>query len=151
MQNHTSVIDSLLALGNPLVTSSLKSYFGLPNLTDIDFVNTLAIPLGTWQARNWDSGVGSSEFFKFCDALTEDPEGESSSPKLKTTLSHFAQRLWPSWPSDPRKAFASFSLYANYVKEVIASLCPDDEDQEDCFGTGAYGGDELEEAPWRSW
>ncbi|ORY83593.1 serine carboxypeptidase S28-domain-containing protein [Leucosporidium creatinivorum] len=152
LQNHTSVIDSLLALDNPLVTTSLKSYFGLPNITlDTDFVNALSIPLGSWQARNWDSEVGSSAFFDFCDTLTADPEEVTKLGGLTTTVLEFVAQAFPSWPKDPRKTFASFSAYAAYSKDKIASMCPEDEEQDDCFGTDAYGGDGLEEAPWKSW
>nr|AGJ83950.1 serine carboxypeptidase [Glaciozyma antarctica] len=148
--NHTSVIDELLAFSNPLVTSSLKSFFGLPNITlDTDFVNALHIPLGSWQGRNWDDSVGSNEFFNFCDAITEGLEEEHTSEA--SILVRAIRNIFPSFPSDPRKAFASFSAYAGYVKENIASMCPKGVAQDDCFGTDVYEGDDLSEAPWKSW
>lgn len=137
---HTSLIDSILALGTPFSTSRLKEAFGLGNITaDADFVNALAIPLGSWQARNWDPAVGSTRFFEFCDALAV---GNSSS---------LAAVDLPSLPKDPRKALESFQGYASYVKEHVAALCPPDTTQDECFGTDEYTGDDLEDAPWRSW
>lgn len=95
--------------------------------------------------------MGSSAFFDFCDALTSEPEDVTELGGLATTLLEFVMQAFPSWPKDPRKAFASFSAYAEYTKENIASMCPEGEEQDDCFGTDAYGGDGLEEAPWKSW
>lgn len=146
LQNHTAAIDSLLALKNTFLTSSLKTYFGLPNVTqDADFVNSLSIPLGSWQARNWDPKVGSKTFYRFCDALTSD--STTSFPSSFPIESE----LFPSWPSNPRKQLAAFSNYANYIKEHVASSCPEGVEQDLCFGTELYEGDGLEEAPWKSW
>ncbi|GAA5934245.1 uncharacterized protein JCM15063_004515 [Sporobolomyces koalae] len=143
LENHTAAIDSILALKSSLLTSSLKTYFGLPNVTkDEDFVNALSMPLGSWQARNWDPRVGSKTFYRFCDALTNNA---SASGQIEEEMS------LPKWPSNPRKQLAAFANYANYVKEHIASRCPEGVAQDDCFGTDLYDGDGLEEAPWKSW
>ncbi|BGP09905.1 hypothetical protein JCM10049v2_005781 [Rhodotorula toruloides] len=146
--NHTSLIDSLLALEQPALTSALKGYFGLGNVTsDADFVNALAIPLGSWQARNWDPSVGSTRFFEFCDAITA-----NSSSIYEADLFQPAQlAALPSLPRDPRKALASFAGYASYVREHVATLCPPDTAQDDCFGTDEYSGDELDDYEWKSW
>lgn len=148
LQNHTELIDSLLGLKMPFITSRLKGAFGLGNITsDADFVNALAIPLGSWQARNWDPAVGSTRFFKFCEALTPPPpathDDNNSTPVTAS--------VFPSLPGDPKKALESLQGYANYVSEHVAPLCPPDATQDECFGTDEYGGDSLEEAPWKSW
>lgn len=142
LENHTAAIDSILAVKNSFLTSSLKSYFGLPNVTsDVDFANALTLPLGSWQARNWDPKVGSKTFYRFCEALTA-----NSTSSLDLDLDFL-----PKWPSNPRKQLAAFSNYATYVKEHIASRCPEGVAQDDCFGTDLYEGDGIEEAPWKSW
>ncbi|GAA6019817.1 hypothetical protein JCM11491_000282 [Sporobolomyces phaffii] len=142
LENHTAAIDSILAVKNSFLTSSLKSYFGLPNVTsDVDFANALTLPLGSWQARNWDPKVGSKTFHRFCEALTA-----NSTSSLDLDLDFL-----PKWPSNPRKQLAAFSNYATYVKEHIASRCPEGVAQDDCFGTDLYEGDGIEEAPWKSW
>ncbi|BGP56935.1 hypothetical protein JCM8202v2_004571 [Rhodotorula sphaerocarpa] len=144
LTNHTALIDSILALNSSLLTPRLKGAFGLGGITsDADFVNALAIPLGSWQARNWDPAVGSSRFFEFCDALVV--QGES--PAVSSRASDWTHRL----PADPRKEFESLAGYAAYVREHVAALCPPDLTQDECFGTDEYGGDDLEEAPWKSW
>lgn len=145
------MIDSLLALSNLLATSSLKAFFGLANVTlDTDFVNALHIPLSSWQGRNWDSDVGSSAFFELCDAITEEKAslsvGEEEKGAEGAMLIDLIEEAFPSWPSDPRKAFASFSAYAEYTKKNVASMCSPEMKQDDCFGTSMYAGDGLEEA-----
>ncbi|GAA5950101.1 hypothetical protein JCM21900_004598 [Sporobolomyces salmonicolor] len=150
LQNHTATIDSLLALKHSLVTSSLKAYFGLPNVTDdADFVNALSLPLSSWQARNWDPAVGSSTFFRFCDALTNTTTTPSLS--IDSATGSLLSYLLPHWPTNPRKQLAAFASYASFIKEHVAALCPDGAEQDECFGTDVYEGDGLEEAGWKSW
>ncbi|GAA5821942.1 hypothetical protein JCM10212_005156 [Sporobolomyces blumeae] len=144
LQNHTEAIDSLLALKNTFLTSHLKSYFGLANVTDDrDFVNALTIPLASWQGRNWDPAVGSKSFSRFCDSITDESD--------ERDIDAFEALVLPHWPSNPRKQLAAFAKYATYIKEHVAARCPDDVDQDECFGTDVYHGDGLEEAPWKSW
>lgn len=152
--NHTELIDSLLTLNSPILTSTLKGFFGLPNVTlNEDFVNALALPLGSYQGQNWDDKVGSHGFQKFCRAIEEDKEPSSVfalPAPLEKAISDLAFRF-PSWPKDPRNKFAQFASYAAFIKENIASACPKDVKQDDCFGTDEVGGSGLEEAPWKSW
>ncbi|GAA5844809.1 hypothetical protein JCM11251_002284 [Rhodosporidiobolus azoricus] len=152
--NHTSLIDSLLTLNSPFVTSSLKSFFGLPNVTlDEDFVNALALPLGGYQGQNWDPLVGSHLFQSFCHAIEEDqPSASVLSPlePLEKALDSLVHLL-PDWPKDPRSRFAAFSSYAGFIKSTIAAACPEGQSQDSCFGTDDFGGIGLEESGWRSW
>ncbi|BGP18290.1 hypothetical protein JCM10213_008464 [Rhodosporidiobolus nylandii] len=142
--SHTSTVDSLLALKSSFVTSSLKSFFGLPNVTrDVDFVNALALPLGSYQAQNWDPKVGSPFFTEFCHAIEQQPSSALPAP--------LEEALTALWPKDPRSRFAALSSYAAFIKERIASACTDGMSQDECFGTDDYSGTGLEEAPWKSW
>ncbi|BGP26294.1 extracelular serine carboxypeptidase [Rhodotorula toruloides] len=146
--NHTSLIDSLLAYQQPALTTALKGYFGLGNVTsDADFVNALAIPLGFWQARNWDHSVGSTRFFEFCDALA----ANASLAHISDLFQPAQLAVLPSLPQDPRTALARFAAYASYIREHIAILCPPDTAQDHCFGTDQYSGDELDDYEWKSW
>ncbi|BGP42000.1 hypothetical protein JCM10449v2_005997 [Rhodotorula kratochvilovae] len=151
---NTALIDSLLLLNSSSLTSSLRGYFGLPNVTsDADFVNALALPLGSWQERNWDPTVGSRRFGAFCDALTNLTSLDSPSPSPVPFLSFPSpatlDRLALS--KTPRETLESFSTYAAYVKQHIVPLCPPDEPQDACFGTDEYSGDGLDEYEWKSW
>ncbi|GAA5846293.1 hypothetical protein JCM9279_005895 [Rhodotorula babjevae] len=150
----TSLVDTMLALNSPFLTPPLKALFGLDNVTsDADFVNALAIPLGSWQARNWDGTVGSSRFDAFCAALTN-TTSSTSSPAASSLADSHAVALdlgTTSFPQDPRKAIASLASYADYVKQHVAVLCPPDEPQDACFGTDEYPGEALDDYEWRSW
>ncbi|KAK4050979.1 hypothetical protein OIV83_003108 [Microbotryomycetes sp. JL201] len=146
LESHSDVIDKLLSFNNSFITSTLKSLFGLENVTaNADFVNALTIPLSTWQARNWDDNVGSRIFEEFCDSIERDAAqlGPAFEP-----LGTFASGLWPG---DPRQALAKFASYAAYVKANVSSLCPEDMTQDECFGSDVYDGTSLEDASWRSW
>ena len=149
----TALVDTMLALNSPFLTPPLKALFGLDNVTsDADFVNALAIPLGSWQARNWDGTVGSSRFDAFCTALTNTTSSTSSPAASSLADSLSALDLGASsFPQDPRKAIASLATYAEYVKQHVAPLCPPDEPQDACFGTDEYPGDALDDYEWRSW
>ncbi|GAA5822645.1 hypothetical protein JCM3770_002853 [Rhodotorula araucariae] len=148
---NTALIDSLLALNSSFLSPKLKGYFGLPNVTsDADFVNALALPLGSWQSRNWDPAVGSKRFDAFCDALTNSTSVRPPTVPFLSTLPPAALEQLVL-PKDPRKTLESFSTYAAYVKEHIVPLCPPDESQDACFGTDEYGGDDLDEYEWKSW
>ncbi|KDE05230.1 hypothetical protein MVLG_04366 [Microbotryum lychnidis-dioicae p1A1 Lamole] len=149
--NHTNLIDQLLDLKNYAVTSSLKSLFGLPNVTMADdFVNTLATPLGSWQGQNWDPAVGSRKFDEFCDALTNEKNEVSSEVRgahtgLEDGINHFG---W-SWPNP--KAFAELAKYAQYIRTNVASLCPVEMRQDECFGNEGVDLTGLDQSSWRSW
>ncbi|GAA5938535.1 hypothetical protein JCM3775_002153 [Rhodotorula graminis] len=150
----TSLVDTMLALNSPSLTPPLKALFGLDNVTsDADFVNALAIPLGSWQARNWDGAVGSSRFDAFCAALTNKTSTAIAASALSDSLvAAFSPTLGAtSFPQDPRKAIASLAAYGEYVKQHVAPLCPPDESQDGCFGTDEYPGDALDDYEWRSW
>ncbi|GAA5976385.1 hypothetical protein JCM11641_005997 [Rhodosporidiobolus odoratus] len=157
LTNHTTLIDSLLSLHNSFITNSLKSFFGLPNVTrDDDFVNALAIPLGSWQARNWDPKVGSHLFSAFCAAIEEDKPASAlpDIPNVFEAVLDKLSHLLPAsltWPKDPRSRYSAFSSYAAFIKEHIASACPEGMPQDACFGTEVYDGTGLEDASWKSW
>ncbi|GAA5913102.1 hypothetical protein JCM8208_000741 [Rhodotorula glutinis] len=150
----TALVDTMLALNSPFLTPPLKALFGLDNVTsDADFVNALAIPLGSWQARNWDGAVGSSRFDAFCAALTNTTSSTSSAAasSLSDSLAAAVGLGAVAFPQDPRKAIASLATYAEYIKQHVAVLCPPDEAQDACFGTDEYPGDALDDYEWRSW
>lgn len=164
LESNVKLIDNLISLNQPFVTDQLKLYFGLPNITDqVDFVNTLSLPLGSWQARNWDKEVGNDGFDLFCEALAKEPTAptpppsSSHSPYATTSsLEDSTNKLLaylPTLPTNPRKVFAEISNYATYVKENIVPLCPEGISQDECFGSDIYAdaGEGLEQSSWRSW
>ncbi|KAM0751280.1 hypothetical protein T439DRAFT_313583 [Meredithblackwellia eburnea MCA 4105] len=168
---HSTLIDHLLTL--PGLASRVKTFFGLGGISNnTDFVNTLAIPLGTWQGRNWDGeGGGGSDgsgeltgWEKFCLAL----EGKSGTNETFVTESVDGDEEKDGWLVDavrmvesamegkgdvdltfpsPQKRLASLRSYAKYINDNIAAFCPEDEpgDQDACFGLDGYEGGEGSE------
>ncbi|SCV73372.1 BQ2448_7298 [Microbotryum intermedium] len=146
--NHTNLIDQLLDLNNYTLTSTIKGFFGLPNVTrSDDFVNTLAIPLGSWQERNWDPAVGTNTFDQFCEALTSSKHTPISPRQVSVLQPHIKKIKWAS-----ATELEDLAKYARYIRTQIASSCPAGASQDDCFsqssGVTATG---LDQASWRSW
>jgi len=159
LTKHTTAIDNVINLGNGAVTQALKNYFGLGGISrNEDFVNALTLPLGSWQARNWDPAVSTDAFFEFCDQLVgneDDDEGEAgvaerAYAQLGDALFDALGFALPSWPG---RSFASFSNYAAFVKENIAAACPEEEDQDFCFGNAEYSDADtsIKGAEWKAW
>ncbi|THH10296.1 hypothetical protein EW146_g8421 [Bondarzewia mesenterica] len=153
-----ALIDTLLKV--PVVRTYLKGLFGLGNLThDVDFVSLITVafhfssgkghgpdgdedvqdPLGSWQSKNWDPAVGSTVFDKFCDALNGNSTGTAADTNVTT--------------ADGLTVNLAVLNYANYIKENIASACPNGTTLDDCFGTfndSAYQDVDLSQ-DWRLW
>ncbi|KAI0041435.1 peptidase S28 [Auriscalpium vulgare] len=136
-----TVIDSLLKV--PRLRNPLKALFDLSGLeNDQDFVSVLEWPLGSWQGRNWDPDVGSTDFDYFCAVLN------GNAPSLNDV--HHDITL----PGGLTVNVAVLN-YAKYVKENIVSLCPTDSGVtvEECFGTNddeRYQATDLDQT-WRLW
>ncbi|SDA03047.1 BZ3500_MvSof-1268-A1-R1_Chr11-1g03276 [Microbotryum saponariae] len=117
---HTNLIDQLLDLNNYTVTSTLKGLFGLPNVSrSDDFVNTLALPLGSWQERNWDPAVGSKDFDIFCDAVTSSKHVPIS-PRQAAVLQPPIKKI--KWASATE--LDDLAKYARFIRTQVASSCP---------------------------
>ncbi len=155
LTKHTAAIDSLLGLNNGPLTQALKNYFGLGGISrDEDFVNALTLPLGAWQARNWDPQVSTDAFFDFCDRLVGDEDdGEPGVAERVWAGMEEALREYVRLPSWPGRSFASFANYAAFVKDEIAAACPDEADQDGCFGNGEYASEDvsIRGAEWKAW
>lgn len=110
--------------GTSEAKQELKSQFGLEGIThDQDFVNALTEPLGAWQSLVWKKPYEDNTFMKMCHALHE---GEESS---------------------------DFQRYAGWIKQNVASQCPEGSSQDDCWGTFnsiSLQADSLDET-WRLW
>ncbi|KDE05232.1 hypothetical protein MVLG_04367 [Microbotryum lychnidis-dioicae p1A1 Lamole] len=145
---HTNIIDQLLDLNDYTVTSTLKGLFGLPNVTrSDDFVSTLALPLGSWQERNWDPAVGINDFDIFCNALTSS-EYEPILPGQAAVLQPQIKKI--TWASATE--LDDLAKYARYIRTQVASSCPVGVSQNDCFSrSSGWNATGLDQASWRSW
>lgn len=76
--NIVANMDAIFASGNREMVAKMKAVFGLETLSDGDFAQTIAWPIGgpfeyptsTWQELNWDSLAGSYDFWYFCENVT---------------------------------------------------------------------------------
>ncbi|KAG8896042.1 hypothetical protein FRC01_012063, partial [Tulasnella sp. 417] len=71
-------IDQTLLHGSQAEKQQLKELFGLFNLKDDDFAQTLVYPMYSWQSMQASSYAFSGEdwFFFFCDAIETYPDGK---------------------------------------------------------------------------
>ncbi|KAG8776778.1 hypothetical protein FRC20_004585 [Serendipita sp. 405] len=139
IQSSMTQIDSLLA--NSTLRTPLKALFGLRGLQhDDDFVSVLSWPLGSFQGKNWDPKVGSTGFEEFCAKLVDEDDIDAMESEREAT------RL--GLPVD-----LVIFRYAKYIRALVDQLCPNTEEQEDCFGThnaSKFQGTSLQET-WRLW
>ena len=102
----------------------------------------LSLPLGAWQAKNWDPKVGSSAFDAFCHALLKPADRASVRGKQ---IAFVAQ--------DGTNSVSQHLLnYASIFRDKIVPLCRSGS-IDDCFGTydaKQYERTSLNET-WRSW
>jgi len=118
----------------------------------VDFVSVLTYPLGSWQAGNWEEGEGGGRFERFCEALSGDDLSDLDDSQEEGVLMEILKEM-DSGP-DPRKELRSFGNYQAWIKTNIASLCPPEESQDDCFGTNnpaQYESTSIQDSSWRSW
>ena len=82
-------------------------------------------PTNTWQELNWYPAYGSNDFFDFCLNVTNINASEDI-----TSVDYILANYTNGEP------WTNLGNYANYVKQVLLPLCPDDDfDNTACFGT----------------
>lgn len=114
----------------------MKAVFGLESLTDGDFAQTIAFPIGgpfdyptyTWQELNWDldwfPDDGSQDFWYFCANVTN-----LNAPAEITEVDY-------SLPEPNGERWVNLGSYANYIKKQVIPLCGGALiNSSDCFST----------------
>jgi len=127
-------MDYLVANKQTKAIQQLKNIFGLGALEDIrDFAMTIAFPIGgpmnyptnTWQELNWSPLYGSSDFWEFCNNVTN-LDAPASITSVDSILANYTHG--ESW--------LNLGNYANYVKQTLLPLCASgDYNSVECFGT----------------
>ena len=86
-QTLTDVIDKHLLGNNTANIQTLKSVFGLGNITDNrDFANQLTGVYG-WQSTNWDPEINSPSFYNYCRNVTQSfDQAEPATESLRPTV-----------------------------------------------------------------
>ncbi|EJD45939.1 peptidase S28 [Auricularia subglabra TFB-10046 SS5] len=133
LEGSIDIIDRVLQV--PVLRRPFKRLFGLEDLEhDDDFASVLLDPLRGWQARNWDPATSSTQFDEFCAAI----EGDNKNAPIRL---------------GPFELDVGVLNYAEYIKTLVAALCPEGKTVEECFGTyddSQYQNVSLEEY-WRAW
>ncbi|KAG9045421.1 hypothetical protein FS837_006331 [Tulasnella sp. UAMH 9824] len=90
-------VDQTLLYGSQAEKQTLKESFGLYNLRDDDFAQTLVYPMYGWQSMQASSYAFSGEdpFFQFCDAIETYPdetiEMSAKGVGMPTALNNYAK------------------------------------------------------------
>ncbi|KAJ4399972.1 hypothetical protein N0V91_009045 [Didymella pomorum] len=86
-QTLTDVVDKHLLGNNTANIQTLKSVFGLGNITDDrDFANQLTGVYG-WQSTNWDPEINSPSFYNYCFNITKSfDQAEPATETLRPTV-----------------------------------------------------------------
>lgn len=150
----THVVDNILIgkKNDTQLTQTLKSAFGLGNLTESDdFGNQLSSGVGGWQSLNWDPEVTSNAFYSFCSNLTSTDILYPETASLNGTAAH----LISAGGYDPKPDLVNNMLnYIGYLNLTTVSRCSAGRSQDECFSNhnaSSYAGTDLSDYSWRSW
>lgn len=152
-QTMTHIVDNILIGKNESsLTLELKTAFGLENVTyNNDFANTLTIPLGYWQSRNWDPAVNSDVFFQYCDNITSDAVLYPETASLASTA---ASLIEAGNYTASTNLVNNLLNYIGYINMTYVALCAAaGESQDQCFSNHNatyYAQDDITQS-WRSW
>ncbi|KAI3322394.1 peptidase S28 [Xylariaceae sp. AK1471] len=128
-------MDTIIQHKNLHAIDTLRRIFGLSSLSISDFAQTIAFPLGgpfyyptyTWQEINWNPQYAHTNFFDFCDNVTDiNPPDAANRTKVDNALAGYTN-------GEPWKNLGN---YAAYIRRVILPLCVSgDYNTPECFGT----------------
>ncbi|GAB1728866.1 hypothetical protein NU195Hw_Modified_115t1 [Hortaea werneckii] len=149
----THIVDNILiGKNNSDLTATLKSAFGLPNVTyDNDFANTLASGIGNWQSLNWDPAVGSSEVYNYCANISDTDVLYPATESLRSTASYLIGQGGYSANTSLVNQMLNYIGYVNLTS--VSSCAEEDETQDQCFSNHNatfYQQDSLDDT-WRAW
>ncbi|RMZ22580.1 hypothetical protein D0859_13399 [Hortaea werneckii] len=149
----THIVDNILIGKNDSdLTATLKSAFGLPNVTyDNDFANTLASGIGNWQSLNWDPAVGSSEVYNYCANISDTDVLYPATECLRSTASYLIDQGGYSANMSLVNQMLNYIGYVNLTS--VSSCAEEDETQDQCFSNHNatfYQQDSLDDT-WRAW
>ncbi|KAI7240630.1 serine carboxypeptidase [Hortaea werneckii] len=149
----THIVDNILIGKNDSdLTATLKSSFGLPNVTyDNDFANTLASGIGNWQSLNWDPAVGSLEVYNYCANISDTDVLYPATESLRSTASYLISQGGYSANTSLVNQMLNYIGYVNLTS--VSSCAEEEETQDQCFSNHNatfYQQDSLDDT-WRAW
>ncbi|KAH8664498.1 peptidase S28 [Xylariales sp. PMI_506] len=150
-QKVTNIVDNILIghNGTKYVTA-LKKVFGMSGITDdADFANALSGGISALQNYNWDPTQSSSEFWQYCNIVSNDtvlyPRWESLRPSVEKLIAI------GGWANETEILTNRTLNYIGFVRGVFVESC--EGDQNDCFGTNDpdfYAKTDIAQT-WKSW
>lgn len=133
ISNHlkfVNLVDNILFNKNDTTISSLKSAFGLQNLTYLDdFAVTIFEAPQAWQSRNWDPAVGSNAFYDYCDIITSTTTTYNATDAAKARASSLI--VAGGWSNESSTLLNPFLNLIGYVNDNFVSRCRGSQDE--CF------------------
>lgn len=124
-------IDEVFESGNVAHIAHMKSIFGLQDLTNLDFAQAIAYPLGnpgnyptsTWQELNWHPAYSSDDIFLFCTNITNANAPENITSTDYTLAPYTRNETW-----------TNLGNYANYIKSYLTpATCEANQTIIDCY------------------
>lgn len=147
------IVDKILIdVNDTRSTHSLKSFFGLSELThDDDFVQVLAAGIGTFQHQNWDPIWGSSDFSEYCANITSIKTLYPVSDARRSAAEYHINKAGITPSLTLVNKFLNFAGYVNFT--AVMPCIARGSTIEQCFdnhNATRYKRDSLQET-WRSW
>lgn len=125
-----NLVDNILFSKNDTTITTLKTAFGLQNLTYLDdFAVLLFEYVETWQSRNWDPAVNSDAFYGYCDTITATniTSNVTSSDKARASSLIVAG----GWANESSTLLNPFLNFIGFIQDNFVSQCEGSQDA--CF------------------
>lgn len=125
-----NLIDNILLGDNDTTIASLKSAFGLQNLTYLDdFAQTVSEGIYGWQSKNWDPAVNSNSFNNYCNVITSNTTSSNATDSVKSTVSSLI--VAGGWANESSTLLTPVLNLIGYVNTNFVSRCRGTQDS--CF------------------
>jgi hypothetical protein len=134
--------------------SSLKSAFGLGNITDdTDFASTLTNNgIGDWQGLNWDPAVTDNTTGFYCGNVTTETLLYPGTESLTSTVKNLTEES--GYPADDTLVTQMLNWIGYVNKTLVVPCASNNQTQNQCYSslnTTYYQQTDLGQQGWRSW
>jgi hypothetical protein len=136
------------------LTTSLKSVFGLENLThDQDFASALTnYGIGDWQGLNWDPAVSDNTTGFYCGNVTTETLLYPSTESLTSTVKSLAAEA--GHPADDTLTTQLLNWIGFVNTTLVVPCSSNNQTQDQCYSSlnsTYYKQSDLGQQGWRSW
>jgi Serine carboxypeptidase S28 len=136
-QKLIAVMDGILSKNQTSLTRSLKTAFGMQDLTyDDDFAGVISDVLyGSgmigWQGRNWDPALNSPDFDYYCANITSDKIQWPGTEDLKSNATTLIEES--GWGNESRALITPMLNFIGYLNNSYVASCESTLDE--CYGS----------------